>query len=697
MYLLYFKEYSPLLRYFANASEHLKYKQSRELPYFCSNCPQQEKEGTSLNKYFRWPTWLILATIVMVALIPTIPLFHSGKTMAVHAAASGGNTTPMITLSASIVRPRLSSSNNITITGQGFTPGMYLIAYLDSINNNSLGFFTVDNNGNFSGVVAMPKSEVQGQHEIIITAINNSFITSAAITYVPAVFITAGKPGLPVQLNGAAFTANETVQVYFGANGGILEGSSTTDSNGNLSYSFTLPTGLSGASYPVAVIRTNQKPSKVTSQIKIIPVTMISTPGIRSGQMVNVRVAGFLPLETVTFSWNANGGQYLYALAVDALGAAKLSFYPPSAPPGTYSLTALGKVSGEQISNPLALGPGISTMSSNPGSTTYVTGGGFNANELVNVYFQNPGNGVVSATTDSTGSFNVSLTLPTTYNPGTTYYIYAKNVAGTEHTRTKFTFYTLAFYVGDAYYHQPAPFTGANFATGETVTIIWNYQHAGQFTVGTIIADASGDFNLNLPTPSTPNQSSIVVAAIGATSKLVATITIQNFPVIYLQPAMGTAGQQVQVTGGSFGSAESVTLTFQGVAIATATTQTDGTFTSTFKVPTAKGAGNITVQATGSSSGISATAIFTYIPTLIAVPNIVKNGDTITVTGKHFSANATVSITPLYNLQGITATTDANGLFVANFPISGFSSGTNYLEASDDISYITVTVAIIVQ
>lgn len=648
--------------------------------------------------FHRSLAWLILMTLIVAAFVPTALLIHERGAEA-HAA---GDTTPSITLSESTYRPA-PRAKPVTITGQGFNSGDYIAIFFDSTGNSPIGGAYCDQNGNFTTQVYLPNSSVlQGVHSIIAndSPDGGGLSAMATITYVPGLFNSVGRPGLPVQFQGAAFTANETVQVYFGGKSGTLEGSATTNSTGDLSFSFTVPTGLSAGSYPVTVVRTNQKPAQVTGRLTVFPVTMTSTPGIHSGQQVKVKLTGFLPQETVSLSWNANGGQQLTTLYMDNNGATKSSFIPPSAPPGSYTLTAIGNTSGEQISNPLNIGPGVSGGSGIPGEMITVNGGGFMANETVNIYFQAPSNGVVQTTTDSTGSFSVSLTLPMTYNSSIAYYIHADSADGNEHARGRFNFYPPTLnYNGEADYNQPYSVWVSDFAVNETVQVIWNYQQPGQFIIGTAITDSSGYANFPFFVPSTPDQSSVIVEAIGLTSGLTATATIVTNPAIYLQPDSGKTGTLVTVTGGSYGTSEPVAVTFGGTTVANVTSNPDGTFTATFIVPKVNGAGNITVQATGQTSGISLSLIFIYPPEMKVTPDVASFGDTVTLTGKHFSANALISIGLPNNPYSYTASTDANGSFTLTIPVitQNFVQGTNYIWAQDAITGATAETVLVVQ
>ena len=604
---------------------------------------------------------------------------------------------PVISLSRKVLFPGVA----FTLTAKGFASQDFVYVYLDNTTGSSFAAFGCNANGDASVTLKLPSSNIlQGQHTIIALGLSGNLTTQVTTTVLPHVFPLVGKPGMSVQLNGAAFTANETVSVYWGTAQGQLEGTPTTDANGNLSFSFSVPSGLSDGSYPVTVIRTHQKPSQVSTVFSIFPVTMSSTPGIHSGQIVKAHLTGFLPYESITISWNANGGQTLSYFNADQNGASSGSFIPPSAPLGSYTLTAIGSTSGLQATSSLNIGPGISGGFGDPGSTVTIYGGGFTANETVNVYFQTPKNGIVAVTTDATGAFTASLTVPSTYNPSTRYYVYAVSTTGTDHARAPFSFYPPAFYACDfscseVAYGQPITFTGNNFAIGEVVNIIWNYQQSGQFTIASTQAQY-GNFTLYETVPSTPNQSSVIIAAIGQTSHITLTTSVLNDAGIYDNPTIGKAGATISVNGGSFGAGDTINLSLQGKAVGTATSNPNGTFSTTFKVPTITGAGNLTLTATDTATNTSASVPFQYMPVLTVSPTIVQDGDTITVTGKHFSAYSGVYLSLANNPYYGSVNTDANGSFTTTIVVSGLSSGTYYVVASAT-SNIFVSVAVVVQ
>ncbi len=156
---------------------------------------------------------------------------------------------------------------------------------------------------------------------------------------------------------------------------------------------------------------------------------------------------------------------------VDNNGSFEFTVWMPAAPKGNYTIIAKGSTSGFAARTGIRIRPvitlsavnGGSVGQSNPGGQISVTGGGFNANEQVNVYFQTKKNGVTTIfTTDSTGSIDTTITVPMHYSSGTTYYVYAKNVTGTAYVRAKYTFLQVYYSLIDlVLIHLPEHFTSA--------------------------------------------------------------------------------------------------------------------------------------------------------------------------------------------------------------------------------------------
>jgi hypothetical protein len=190
------------------------------------------------------------------------------------------------------------------------------------------------------------------------------------------------------------------------------------------------------------VAKANHNPGILFTNFHYETPQLLAPAGILSGQPVSITVKGFDPNEQVTTSWNANGGQILNTLTTDATGKGLGSFMPPVALTGSYVLTATGSTSGFHATATLKIGPGIllNPTFGSPGSAVTVSGGGFQANEAVQVFFQSKSNGVTNATTGASGTFSAVLTLPKLFQPKT-YHIFTWNTSGSERAQAAFSYY----------------------------------------------------------------------------------------------------------------------------------------------------------------------------------------------------------------------------------------------------------------
>jgi len=608
---------------------------------------------------------------------------------------------PMISLSKTILSP----GQVTTLTANGFAANSAVQLYFDTISGQSDMYFDSNSNGDYISQFTLPLYFLIGGQHILIAVGNNTGVPLQAqtnFTIQPFIFPMAGQPGSTENLSGLGFTANETVNIYWGNATGQLLGSTTTGTSGDLNFGFTVPTGLSSGLYHVTIMRTQHKPQIITTYLHINPLKFAITPSsIKSGQQAQVNMSGFLANETVKLNWNADGGgPPLTTFVTDQKGSVKSTFIPRSATPGTYTITA-SDASGLQAMSTLSINPGVSVASGDPGTTMAISGGGFSANETLNVYLQTPKNGAVTATTNAIGAFYVDLPLPNSYKQSRHYYVHAVSTTNTEFALTPFTFSLPTFAAcnisnicNELPYDQYIYFNGSHFATNETVDIFWNYQQPGQL----LLAKAQcflNNFSLEKSIPGVPaGQGTITIAAIGETSHIVVTNTLIIDAAISDNVYNASAGASVNVNGGGFGAGDTITLSLSGKAVTTTTSASDGTFATTFLVPAINGPGNLTLTATDATANITASQLFYYTPTITVSPNVVQNGNSITVTGKHFSANAQIQVfanSPFY------VTANANGSFSTTVVMSGYQPGSYTFAVEDMSSSIQVSAPFVVQ
>lgn len=596
-----------------------------------------------MKKPFRWSLFIVLAVLVVAALVPAFSLLHSGRTVA----RAAGPQSAGPTLSTSV--GSVPVWHTFTVTGQGFAPDETVNMSLETptSTNNFLGTLACDSTGLCTGTMtAAPATPVpQGVYTLVGVGETSGLTAQTSIEIGPNItldyplsgashygeantrshLIGVG-PGTEVEAKGYSFGSAETVQVYLGTASGMLEGTPRADALGTLLFSFTTPGTLTPGWYFVTVVRSGQKPATLASQFHIIPSQMTASAGIHGSQPIWAILKGFQAGEQVTLSWNANGGQVLGTLSMDPLGSVRSCtpesmfncIVPPAAPPGSYTLTATGDSSGLKATSGLNVGPGIALSPDEvgPGNTITVNGGGFTPDEKVKVYFQTTANGLISTTTDASGAFSVSLTVPRTYQQNTTYYVHAVNVAGTESVRTQFTFLPpyLNFQDDTLYWGTFSAFFGAGFWPNETVNLYWNYQKKGQKKVATLTADQNGGLSGTLKIPSDPDLPVEFYAAIGVSSGLKAIEYTDERPGLATNPGQGAVGTSVHITGGGFASQETVTITLNSNStastIATVTSDYSGGISTTVVIPNLP-TGFYSFEGVGASSSVDVTVGFT--------------------------------------------------------------------------------------
>ncbi len=639
-------------------------------------------------------TWIFLAAIFLAGIVPAFSLLRSGLGTKVHAQG-----TPTVSSSST----KVHFGDIITVTAQSFAAGETVQIqledqYTDTWNDGTL---TCDSNGTCVGPIGIANGCAGGAYTLNAIGETSQLKATTPLTIKPKIMLLSGNapyggPGAQIDVEGDGFARFESnVFIYWGTAQGINEGLGSVDECGNLLFQFNAPTNLAPGNYTITVTRKNETPAIVTATFHILPPTIVTTPAsIQPGQSIQLQLQGFSNGEQVSVNWNANGGQPLITTGVGYNGSNTITIKPPAAPQGTYTLTAHGKTSGLQATTTLTINPSIQVtpVPVNPGSTVSITGGGFAANESIDVYFQSTSSGVNQITADATGSFTTSLALPSTYNPNVAYYIYAKSVSGSNQASARVVFMTptLVFiYNFGITYNQQVILSAQGFAANEPVKLYWNYKQTGQLLVATSTANSSGTAVFTFNTPSDPDLNNVLVAAVGKTSKLSAIISTPEQAAVIINPRSGPPGTTIQISGGGFGSFDQVLIYFNGAVVSTRTADVTGAFTATYKVPSTTPIGVYTIGAHGNFSNVGVNTSFTVPPIVSLNPTTGPSGTQITISGSKFSPSSGVNLTwydPNSGLSYLTnVTTTVTGTFTVTITApSNLISGTvYYIDAYD--------------
>jgi len=235
--------------------------------------------------------------------------------------------------------------------------------------------------------------------------------------------------------------------------------------------------------------------------------------------------------------------------------------------------------------------------------------------------------------------------------------------------------------------------TGEGFASEEEITV----EYAGDEVAiesGDEETDSDGDFSCTVIIPESSKGNHAVTVTDESGSEAEADFTVE--PAVTLTPASGAAGTGITVGGTGFRSTRSIEITFNGTAVATtpATFKSDseGSFSAVFTIPTAVN-GTYKVEASdGTNEADANLAVSAGISLGTATSQAAPGhaGMELTVSGKGFIANATVTVT--YATEPVvvaTVTADAAGAFSATFTVPESTAGAHTITATDGINIVT--------
>ncbi|HET7639464.1 MAG TPA: hypothetical protein VFK47_12085, partial [Ktedonobacteraceae bacterium] len=376
----------------------------------------------------------------------------------------------------------------------------------------------------------------------------------------------------------------------------------------------------------IVAIPHNEAARAAGAAISISPTSRNYAP---PDSLIAVKGSQFTANETVAIYWNYTGpGTGTLEGSPKALGTGGFTFYfaTPLAASGTYTIGAVGQVSGFIATGTFHLLPGLSVFPEAAGSGTsiQVTGNDYGAGETVKVYWNNStllGTGVGN----STGSFTINAVVPTGTTPATV------PIAGIGQTtnnvaRFKFTHYppklALAPLSGAA--NSKLTLSAYGFAGGEAVKLFWN-------NGSTPVASGTADFHgylapVTITIPSGLTAGPYTVKAVGQTTQLVIKniFTVVN-PGSSLNLASGPVGTAIGVSGQGYAPNETVNIFWNytgpgtGTKVASFTAGLSGTIHGSFAVPAAS-VGSYNVAAVGTTSGVVTQNTFTVSNSLLAIP-----------------------------------------------------------------------------
>ncbi len=551
---------------------------------------------------------------------------------------------PMITITA----PSHAPFATVQVSGTGFAPNETVDLGLAGASSTA----AANAQGSFMGTIVVPVTPSGLYHLSAIGASSGASVPSYSnYFWIDGFYPSAAPssyyvvPGANLAFNGSGFAPSETINVTADTNSSIL---STISANTSGSFtsagSFAVPIAFAGTShtFTLAGIKSGSSVSAKVTIGNFYPSISPASYYVVPNSSLTITGSGFAPNESVTLS----DGMATTTAAADVNGHFTGAITVPFSSSGSATIMATGSLSGAHTSVGVTLARfyGSVTPSSYfayPGAMISYHGTGFAPNETVNIQ---SGTSMSSIVANSLGNFTTaSTTLPFTAS-ASIHTTFTGLLSGTI-AAVDVAIGTLSPYLSaDSYSAQQGGVvhvTGYSFAPGETVAV-----HAGSFNT-TTVANTSGTtpaVAVTLPYGVTSAQVTLTGASSGASAS--ASIALAAFnPQVVPNTYYSTPGTSISFTGSGFAPNETVAVTFNGNAIASATASSTGAFS--YSYTPSLTATNASFVFTGETSGASnkiAIGIAPYAAYLQLSTYYAQGGSPITISGTGFAPNETVTL-----------------------------------------------------
>ena len=565
----------------------------------------------------------------------------------------------------------------VTITGSGFTASATFTVKIDGAGIIS-GTITPNPGGGAipaAFTFTVPALPVGG-HSVTVTT--NVLDTSNTVTFTVTPSITpgvvTGQVGNTVSLIGNGFSAGATATTYWDT---TTISTTTTTAAGSFLISFSVPQATNG---PHTLTTTDTFGYSATFGFTVAPSTTLNSSTVTVGSQMTISGAGYAGNSTISIYINSSvvattrtnlTGSFSYNLAVPALVR------------GSYSL-AIFDGSGNTASTGFVVNSAatVTPASFTSGNTVAVSGTGFAPSSVISTLIDGNVINASAATTDSLGGFSLTgFTIPKL--PGGSHSLQLKDAIGNT--------VTVNFNITQAITVTPqsgqpgtnVQVTGSGFSATAPVTIYFDGPKVTSAPAAPV-TDASGGFSASFVVPPSAGGNHQILASDGTFSAAAGFGVTSS---ANINPVSGTVGTTVAVSGTSFASKGTISITFDSTPVATITADTAGSFNTTFAVPQSATGTRPVVVSDGTRS---VTFSFAMVPSITVTPATGYVGTAITVKGSGFAGNGQIS-TKYDAAQITTASANAVGSFavVFNAPVS--KGGNHSIVVSDTANTVTAT------
>jgi hypothetical protein len=579
----------------------------------------------------------------------------SGMLLAVPVA---GVASAQSTAAIHLNRASAAAGDAVSVTGTSFTPGATVTVSMQVYVNGSAHNVTVNTiaapDGKIAARLQVPAGTTPGSYRITATA-GQDVSASQHLAVLPTLVINRYStqpatvpvsPGHYMYVKGSGYPQGHSVRIAitFPLSGGgstQLVRTPTVYQGGWFETAIQVPQSAAQITLKLAVTYA-PNPSKgfqKTAYVSIVPYAALqaganpSSLAITAPKPFYAQGSGFAANEDVQLSvtfplYNGTSVTVTKTVATDASGNfnATLIRMPTDTKQTTVTLSASGSSSKKQATvNASVVYRPYLTLSSKtvrPGGSVTVSGYGYAPNSTVQFVLATA-NGVQTATlneaatTDASGHFSTTVTVPADFSAGS-YTLTAKGAVTGATASTALTAAltpTVTIQPGTATPGQTVKVTGQGFSANVAVTLTINvplYGGGTRAVTKTVGADANGNFTTYMTIPGHAAAGTVTVTAKGPSSQASAHLGIGHIAArISVSPATAVPGSTIIVYGSGYPANDTIDL---GIAVrmADGSTRTltavahagpKGNFVQRVAVPNDAAIGTYTVTARSESSG----------------------------------------------------------------------------------------------
>lgn len=392
-----------------------------------------------------------------------------------------------------------------------------------------------------------------------------------------------------------------------------------------------LPGQILSAQSNLSYAQTNPSPYGVQDEISIAPVTLqpghywvaVQSPKDDFNWTFRSTVANDAAAFTWTCcssGWGSIGSDFLFSLKGSTGQGQPTSTPPPPTATATPTNTALP--TDTPTPQPAVLM--LSRTSARYGNPITATGSGFGASETVKVYLDSTASTPLTSTTSTAGgTFSAAFSAPQAISG--THTLIARGLSSGRLATAPFAILPGAYLLhAHGLAGSQDVLKGAGFAPHETVHGYWQSTSGTPFTVSAT-TNSLGSFGLaptaagiTFTVPLSPTGQ-YPVYALGQSSQGLARATFTLRPHLSVMPTSAPAGSTVTVSGAGYGANETVTLRWNcatagcssTTVLATPSTDGNGVFTLSVRVPSSAHTGAHALGGTGGVSDVFAATTLT--------------------------------------------------------------------------------------